>query len=59
MRREGEDDRHVARPARCDRGLLMPQAARHYGRLPAVKHGSALRAVSLRDGRKRDVRHEA
>ena len=37
----------VARPARDDRRCFLPQAARRYGRLPAVKHGSALRAVSL------------
>ncbi len=30
-------------------GGIPPQATRHYGRLPAVKHDSALRAVSLRD----------
>ena len=40
----------MARPARYDRRRLLPQAARRSGRLPAVKHGSALRAVSLRDG---------
>ena len=39
----------VARPARYDRVTSPPQAARRYGRLPAVKHGYALRAVSLRD----------
>ena len=39
----------VARPARYDRGCISPQAARRFGRLPAVKHDSALRAVSLRD----------
>ena len=40
----------VARPARYDGGCISPQAARRSGRLPAVKHDSALRAVSLRDG---------
>ena len=39
----------VARPARYDRMASPPQAARRSGRLPAVKHGYALRAVSLRD----------
>ena len=39
----------VARPARYDRVAFPPQAARRSGRLPAVKHGYALRAVSLRD----------
>ncbi len=39
----------VARSARYDRGSGEPQAACHSGHLPAVKHGSALRAVSLRD----------
>ena len=28
---------------------VFPQAARRSGRLPVVKHGSALRTVSLRD----------
>ena len=43
-------DGTVARPARYDRGCILLQAARRSGRLPAVKHDSALRAVSLRDG---------
>ena len=29
---------------------ILPQAARHYGRLPVVTHGLALRVMSLRDG---------
>ena len=40
-------DGMVARPARYDGGCISPQAARRSGRLPAVKHDSALRAVSL------------
>ena len=31
-------------------GGYLPQAARHYGRLPAVMQDIALRAMSLRDG---------
>ncbi len=37
----------MARPARYNRRRVFPQAARRYGRLPAVMHGSAFRAVSL------------
>ena len=37
----------MARPARYDSRRVLPQAARHFGRLPAVMHGFALRAVSL------------
>ena len=40
---------YVARSARYGRRCILPQVARRSGRLPAVKHDSALRAVSLRD----------
>jgi len=40
----------VARPARYKRRRIPPQAACRSGRLPAVKHGYALRALSLSDG---------
>ena len=46
-------DGFVARSARYSRGCILPQAARRSRRLPAVKHDSAPRAVSLRD----DVLH--
>ncbi len=49
MRHEGGDVRQVARTARYVRGGCLPQAARHYGRLPAVTHDIALHAMSLRD----------
>ena len=47
--RRGTQDMWRAPRAVIEDGIV-PQAARHYGRLPAVKHGFALRAVSLRDG---------
>ena len=40
----------VARPARHIMGGVSPHAARRSGRLRGVRHGFALRAMSLRDG---------